>query len=59
MEELQKLVVLQCGSVSIKVVIDWKNHLSWWEVRRGKQIVKCNTICEAECVYEKMKEVKE
>ena len=56
MHELQKLLVAQCGSASIMVVIDWEHHLSWWEVCCGKQTERCNNVCEAEYIYEKMKE---
>ena len=54
--ELQKLLVLQECGVSMRVVIDWDNYESWFEVSDGKDVIKLRTFLSAKLNADMMKD---
>lgn len=54
MRGIQRLLAVQNGGSSIRFAIDWDKHITWFEVSRGIETVKCKTIFEAHCVYDNL-----
>ena len=48
------MLAVQNGGSSIRFAIDWDKHITWFEVSRGIETVKCKTIFEAHCVYDNL-----